>query len=40
MYNEIRKERKEKLLYSFIQEGKKWAVTPVIILNGAQFHVM
>jgi len=22
MYNEIRKERKEKLLYSFIQEGK------------------
>ena len=40
MYNEIRKERKEKLLYLIDSGRKKWAATPVIILNGAQFHVM
>jgi len=39
MYNEIRKERKKIII--LIDSGReKWAATPVIILNGAQFHVM
>ena len=40
MYNEIRKERKETLFIPIYSGSEKWAVTPVIILNGAQFHVM
>gem|GEM_PF-2607003 len=40
MYNKIRKEIKEKIIILIYSGRWKWAVTPVIILNGAQFHVM